>query len=111
MTDAAARGLTMLEAEEATGPVPPTAAPGSDMVWIPGGTFRMGSDEHYAEEAPAHLVSVDGFWIDRCPVTNERFARFVDATGHVTFAELPPDPADYPGPLPEMLFAASLVFT
>ena len=37
----------------------------SDMVWIPSGTFRMGSDKHYAEEAPVHRVTVDGFWIDR----------------------------------------------
>ena len=36
-----------------------------DMVRIPGGTFLMGSDEHYPEEAPAHRVRVDGFWIDR----------------------------------------------
>jgi formylglycine-generating enzyme required for sulfatase activity len=40
------------------------------MVWIEGGTFRMGSDRHYPEEAPSHLVCVDGFWIDRTPVTN-----------------------------------------
>ena len=36
----------------------------SDMVWLDGGTFRMGSDRHYPEEAPAHRVAVDGFWID-----------------------------------------------
>ena len=47
------------------------------MVWIPGGTFLMGSDHHYPEEAPAHQVTVDGFWIDRHPVTNAEFARFV----------------------------------
>ena len=70
----------------------------------------MGSDHHYPEERPAHLVSVDGFWIDRYPVTNARFARFVEATGHVTFAEQAPDPAQYPGALPEMLYAGSLVF-
>ncbi len=34
------------------------------MVWIPGGTFRMGSDNHYPEEAPVHRVTVDGF-LDR----------------------------------------------
>jgi formylglycine-generating enzyme required for sulfatase activity len=44
------------------------------MVWIPGGTFLMGSDRHYPEEAPAHQVTVDGFWIDRHPVTNAEFA-------------------------------------
>ena len=70
----------------------------------------MGSDTHYPEEAPAHPVTVDGFWMDRYPVTNEAFARFVEETGHVTFAEIAPDPADYPGALPEMLYAASLVF-
>ena len=43
------------------------------MVWIPGGTFRMGSDQHYPEEAPVHRVTVDGFWIDRTPVTNRQF--------------------------------------
>ena len=77
---------------------------------FPRSTFRMGSDRHYPEERPAHLVSVDGFWIDRYPVTNARFARFVEATGHVTFAEKAPDPAQYPGALPEMLYAGSLVF-
>jgi formylglycine-generating enzyme required for sulfatase activity len=80
------------------------------MVWIPGGTFRMGSDKHYPEERPVHRVTVDGFWMDRYPVTNARFARFVDATGYKTLAETTPDAADYPGALPEMLFAGSLVF-
>jgi formylglycine-generating enzyme required for sulfatase activity len=88
----------------------PAPAPFPDMVWIPGGTFRMGSDKHYPEERPAHRVSVDGFWIDRYPVTNARFERFVVETGHVTFAEIPPDPRDYPGALAEMLYAGSLVF-
>jgi formylglycine-generating enzyme required for sulfatase activity len=81
-----------------------------NMVWIPGGTFRMGSDRHYVEEAPAHRVTVDAFWIDRFPVTNDDFRRFVDDTGHVTYAELEPNAADYPGALPEMLYAGSLVF-
>ena len=80
------------------------------MVWISGGTFRMGSDEHYPEEAPAHRVSVDGFWIDPTPVTNGQFKAFVRATGHVTTAEIVPDAKDYPGALPEMIYAGSLVF-
>ena len=74
------------------------------MISIPGGTFRMGSDKHYPEEAPVHRVTVDGFWIDRTPVTNRQFKEFVRATGHVTFAEIPPDPKDYPGALPHMLY-------
>jgi formylglycine-generating enzyme required for sulfatase activity len=81
------------------------------MVWVPGGVFRMGSDRHYPEEAPSHLVRVDGFWIDRTPVTNRQFREFVKATGHVTVAEIAPEPKDYPGALPHMLRAGSLVFT
>jgi arylsulfatase A-like enzyme/formylglycine-generating enzyme required for sulfatase activity len=81
------------------------------MMFIPGGPFRMGSDSHYPEEAPAHLVSVYGFWIDRTPVTNRQFKEFVRATGHRTFAEIPPNPKDYPGALSHMLYAGSLVFT
>ena len=82
-----------------------------DMIHIPAGTFRMGSDDHYAEEAPAHHVNVDSFWIDRTPVTNARFRRFVEETGYVTYAEIPPDPKDYPGAQPHMLKAGSLVFS
>ena len=82
-----------------------------DMIWIQGGAFRMGSDRHYPEEAPAHNAAVDGFWIDRTPVTNRQFREFVRATGHVTFAEKRPDPRDYPGALPHMLYAGSLVFS
>jgi formylglycine-generating enzyme len=63
-----------------------------DMAWIPSATFRMGSDAHYAEEAPSHHVTVDGFWIDRHEVTNRQFAAFVDDTGYVTVAERPLDP-------------------
>lgn len=82
-----------------------------DMVLIQGGTFRMGSDRHYAEEAPVHRVTVASFWIDRTPVTNGQFRKFVNATHYVTFAEIAPDPRDYPGALPHMLKAGSLVFT
>jgi formylglycine-generating enzyme required for sulfatase activity len=81
------------------------------MVWVPGGTFAMGSDQHYPEEAPAHRVRVDGFWMDRTPVTNREFRRFINATGYVTVAETPPDPRDYPGAAPEMLKPGSLTFT
>jgi formylglycine-generating enzyme required for sulfatase activity len=81
------------------------------MVLIPGGTFRMGSDVHYPEEAPIHRVTVDAFWIDCAPVTNRAFRMFVEATGYRTFAEIAPDAKDYPGALPHMLKAGSLVFT
>jgi formylglycine-generating enzyme required for sulfatase activity len=84
--------------------------PRPDMVWIPGGVFQMGSDRHYPEEAPVHRVTVDGFWMDRTPVTNAMFQRFVAETGHVTFAEIPPDPAQYPGAKPELLAPSSVMF-
>jgi formylglycine-generating enzyme required for sulfatase activity len=80
------------------------------MLWIEGGTFRMGSDRHYPEEAPVHRVTVDGFWMDRTPVTNRQFGAFVRATGYVTFAEHAPDPKDYPGTPRHMIYAGSLVF-
>ena len=53
------------------------------MEWIPGGEFRMGSDNHYREEAPSHQASVDGFWLDRWPVTNAHFRRFVGRRARV----------------------------
>ena len=83
----------------------------ANMIWIPGGTFRMGSDKHYPEEAPVHRVTVDGFWIDNTAVTNRQFRKFINETGHVTFAEIAPNAKDYPGALPHMLKAGSLVFT
>jgi len=90
---------------------PASAAPPAEgMVWIPGGTFRMGSDKHYPEEAPAHSVSVRGFWMDEHAVTNAEFKRFVDATGHNTLAERPASADDYPGAKPEMLAPSSVMF-
>ncbi|GGX95871.1 SUMF1/EgtB/PvdO family nonheme iron enzyme [Massilia dura] len=80
------------------------------MVWIPGGTFQMGSARFYPEEAPPRQVAVDGFWIDVVPVTNAEFARFVAATGYRTFAETAPDPQDYPGVDIELLQPGSLLF-
>jgi formylglycine-generating enzyme len=80
------------------------------MIAIPGGLFTMGSQAFYPEEAPLREVRVDPFWIDEVPVTNRQFARFVAATGHRTFAEIAPDPRDYPGMAPDMARAGSLVF-
>lgn len=58
-----------------------------------------------------HEVTVGGFWIDRTPVTNKQFRKFVNQTGYVTVAEIPPQAKDYPGALPGMLKAGSLIFT
>ena len=87
------------------------APPAGDMVWIPGGTFLMGSDAHYAEEAPARVVEVSGFWLGRTTVTNADYLRFVQETGYVTVAERPLDPADFPGAPVENLVPGSMVFT
>lgn len=89
---------------------PEENAPLADMVWIPGGVFMMGSDHHYPEEAPAHNVAVEGFWMDTHTVTNREFARFVEATGYVTLVERPVKLEDYPGALPEMLAPSSVAF-
>lgn len=80
-------------------------------VELPGGLYKMGSDDHYDEEKPVRPVVVDAFVIDAHPVTNRDFAAFVEDTAWVTMAEVAPDPRDYPGALPEMLQPASLVFT
>jgi formylglycine-generating enzyme len=80
------------------------------MAWIPGGTFLMGSADFYPEERPVHRVTVDGFWIDRHPVTVAEFRRFVAATGYVTVAERPLVAADYPEADPALLVPGSLVF-
>jgi formylglycine-generating enzyme required for sulfatase activity len=90
---------------------PRIAAPDlSTMVRLEGGVFAMGSDRHYPEEAPARRVRVSPFWIDRYPVTNADFARFVTATGYRTMAERPLDPKLYPGADPAQLQPGSLVF-
>ena len=71
------------------GPVAEKAAAPPAMAWIPGGTFLMGTNdkESFPNERPAHLVQVQGFWMDEHDVTNAEFSKFVEATGYVTTAE------------------------
>ena len=88
----------------------PDPSPPADMAWVPGGTFLMGSNDFYPEERPVHTVAVDGFWMDEHPVTAWEFRRFVRATGYVTVAERPLDPADFPDADPDILVPGSLVF-
>jgi formylglycine-generating enzyme required for sulfatase activity len=88
----------------------PRKAPAKNMVWIPGGSFLMGSEQFYPEERPVRRVSVDGFWMDEHPVTVAEFRRFVKATAYVTWAEIAPDADDYPDADPELLVPGSLVF-
>lgn len=86
------------------------SAPIDGMRWLAGSAFRMGDDRAYPEEAPAHVVTVSGFWIDEYLVTNSKFASFVDATGYRTIAERALDPAAYPGAQRELLKPGSAVF-
>ncbi|MBO0800827.1 MAG: formylglycine-generating enzyme family protein [Blastocatellia bacterium] len=82
------------------------------MVWVPGGTFWMGCDDcGMPDAAPAHLVTIDGFWMDLTPVTNAEFARFVQATHYQTIAERKPDPKDFPGVPAEKLVPGCAVFS
>lgn len=86
------------------------ADPSEGMAFIDGCSFPMGSERFYPEESPVRQVRVEGFWIDKSPVTNRQFQSFVDATGYRTEAEIPPDPSVYPGLPPEAAVAGSLVF-
>jgi formylglycine-generating enzyme required for sulfatase activity len=93
------------------------------MVWIPGGEFSMGTedptrmtceghgDDPMHDARPIHRVVVDGFWMDETEVTNEQYAKFVEATGYVTVAERRPKPEDFPGVPPEALVPGSILFT
>ncbi len=100
--------MSLAEVGRNTEPGPP---PDKHMVWIPSGTFTMGSDfELYSEEWPKHSVSVDGFWIDEHTVTVAEYRRFVKATGYVTVAERPLDPEYYPNADPALLKPGSMVF-
>jgi formylglycine-generating enzyme len=100
----------------------PTPAPSpAGMVWISGGEFAMGATEPPAADEvgmqaasdarPIHRVYVDGFWMDKTDVTNEKFARFVKATGYVTVAERKPRAEDFPGAPAKNLVAGSVVFS
>lgn len=91
-----------------------------DMVWVPAGTFLMGSDSKLAQanERPAHKVRVGGFWMDVAHVTNDDFARFVEQTGYITTAERKPDwetirvqlPPGIPRPPDDVLVPGAMVF-
>jgi sulfatase modifying factor 1 len=88
---------------------PPAPPPHPGMEWVPGGTFRMGAEGFYPEESPIHTATAGSFWMDRYPVTNAAFARFVGATEYVTVAERALDPVDYPD-VAELLEPGSAVF-
>ena len=82
----------------------------TELIDLPGGSFRMGSTSFYPEEAPVHTVTVAPFAVELHPVTNARFAEFVAATEYVTVAEQQIDPALYPGANPDDLVPGAMVF-
>ncbi len=89
---------------------PLPAQAGTGFVRLDGGSFPMGSETHYREERPVRQVTVSPFEIMATEVTNAEFAAFVAATGYVTTAERPLDPAEHPGWPPELLVPGSMVF-
>jgi sulfatase modifying factor 1 len=91
-------------------PALPAGAAHAGKVWVPGGRFELG-DTVYREEQPLRDTTVTGFWMDRTEVTNEQFAAFVRATGHVTTAERPVDTAAHPGLPPALQQPGAVVFT
>jgi formylglycine-generating enzyme len=91
---------------------PPDTKSRPGMVWIPGGEFSMGSNDHqFADARPWHRVRLSGFWIAKTVVTNDQFAAFIKATHYVTVAERKPSQKDFPDAPPENLVPGSLVFT
>ncbi len=108
---AASANAAGAEAVRVNSAEPPGPAP-DGMVWVPGGTFWMGCENCGMPDAlPVHLVRVDGFWMDRAPVTNAEFERFVRATKYATVAERALNPRDYPGAPPDLLKPGSAVFS
>ena len=87
------------------------------MVLVPGQTYRRGNeynpgnDKMYREEAPPHMVTVSGFWIDKYEVTNAQFKEFVDATGYVTFAEKSLSKEEFPRKPPEQMVPGATIFS
>jgi formylglycine-generating enzyme required for sulfatase activity len=81
------------------------------MLFISGGTFRMGADSlKFPEERSAPNVSVSSFCIDAHEITNAEFAKFVKATGYKTVAEIPLSKEEFPDLPDEQRLAGSLVF-
>ncbi len=70
----------------------------------------MGSTAFYPEESPVHTATVSAFAIERHPVTNAQYARFIQDTGYVTVAERRLDPALYPGVAADDLVPGALIF-
>ncbi len=109
----AADAPTIKEEKEPPPITEPIGTAPEGMVWIPGGTFKMGTDflvkpgkenpdRIKLDEYPEHEVTVDGFWMDQTEVTNAQFAKFVEETKYVTFAEKTPKREDFIGIVPDV---------
>ena len=96
-TDQNNRRLIALEGPS-TPSTPPTQKPGNGsaqkrdqdgmtMVFVPSGSFTMGSNNGAIDEKPVHTVTLDGYWIDQTEVTNAMFRAFVSQTSYRTDAE------------------------
>lgn len=108
---APARAAPAAKRQTARSVAPSNAVPPSGMTFVPTGRFTMGSaSAMFPDAKPLHTVALDGFFMDRCLVTNAQFARFVHATGYVTVAERRPDPKLFPGVPGEKLVSGSVVF-
>ncbi len=80
------------------------------MVWIPGGSFFMGSLDFSEEEQPIRHLRVNGFWMDQSPVTRRDFDDFVADTGYITVAEREINAHIYPNLNITDISPGSLVF-
>lgn len=57
---------------------------GMVLVYVPAGTFTMGSETGDSDEQPEHQVMLDGFWIDKTEVTEAQFTAFLNDEGNQT---------------------------
>ncbi|MEW6730365.1 MAG: bifunctional serine/threonine-protein kinase/formylglycine-generating enzyme family protein [Acidobacteriota bacterium] len=73
---------------------PPKFHPPTNMLLVPAGPFRMGSDSGSPDLYPEHEVYVRAFYIDRTEVTNHQYRAFCDATGR-SYPENPPWDTNY----------------
>ncbi len=97
------------------------SSPSPGMVFIPGGTFAMGSalPGSAPDEQPVVEMRIAGFWMDATDVTNSQFRKFVKATGYKTIAERPIDweelkntvPPGTPRPTDEQLQPGAVTFS
>jgi sulfatase modifying factor 1 len=58
-----------------------------EMIWVEGGTFKMGSNAGGEDEKPLHEVTLNGFYMGKYEVTRGQFRKFVEATNYQTEAE------------------------